>query len=426
MLTVVTIGNAANAQNLPETGRPGIALSLDNIDSMVVQNSLSIKSSQLEIESAQAQIQQAKLFENPEVQIMHNIKNPLNKKWFDTGHDAETDIQITQPIAICGQHTSKVKLAVSNAEAIKAGHDLSIFETKTEARLAFIDLYNIQQKKKIYDQEISSVAKILQAYKQQTEQGNVSKMQTFRISTMLSQLKSELSELILSENEVQSQLRTILNIQDNTPIEAQMDEGSTLYEIKRKIEQAHPFDSQLGSAFLASAIDNYPAIRQIRHLQQSAINQVKAEKADALPHISLMGEWDKNGSIGHNFFAFGANISIPIWNRNQGNIKQAKTAIKQAEIERNIREKALMESIKRDYHAMAMNLKTVNEQKQMLSDDLNNLLQAAENQFLKRNISIVEFVDLYGSYRETKFQMFDAKAQLWKSHEQLKKDLANN
>lgn len=49
------------------------------------------------------------------------------------------------------------------------------------------------------------------------------------------------------------------------------------------------------------------------------------------------------------------------------------------------------------------------------------MLLAAEEQFLKRNISVVEFVDLYSSYRDTNFMMEDGKAQLFKSNEELKK-----
>ena len=60
----------------------------------------------------------------------------------------------------------------------------------------------------------------------------------------------------------------------------------------------------------------------------------RQKKADALPRIALNGEWDKNGSVGHNFFAVGATVSVPLWNRNQGNIRSAKAQYAQATIER--------------------------------------------------------------------------------------------
>lgn len=61
------------------------------------------------------------------------------------------------------------------------------------------------------------------------------------------------------------------------------------------------------------------------------------------------------------------------------------------------------------------------EEQKQLSADLDSLFDAAEEQFLKRNISVVEFVDLYASYRDTKFQIDDTKAQLLKNSEELRK-----
>lgn len=63
----------------------------------------------------------------------------------------------------------------------------------------------------------------------------------------------------------------------------------------------------------------------------------RQKKADALPRIALNGEWDKNDSIGHNFFAVGATVSVPLWNRNHGNIRSAKAQHAQATIERQQR-----------------------------------------------------------------------------------------
>ena len=117
----------------------------------------------------------------------------------------------------------------------------------------------------------------------------------------------------------------------------------------------------------------------------------------------------------------GATLSVPLWNRNKGNIRSAKAKHKQAAIERQQKENELQASLLTHYRATILNLKLVEEQKQQMSTDLEMLLEAAEQQFIKRNISVIEFVDLYSSYRDTKFQMEDAKAQLLKSNEELKK-----
>lgn len=427
------------------TQAQGRKMTIDEVDSLAAQHNLQLKTLQLEVDAAEGQLAQARKYENPEVQLMHNIQNPINRRWFDVGYDGQTDVQISQPIAIGGQYKNKVKQARASLNATKAGYLAEKMNVRWEARTAFIDLYNTQQKLKVYDQEIASVEKIHKAFDEQAEKGNVSKMETFRIAAMLNQLRGEKMELLLLENNIQKDLRLLLNLKDETEMEAgieegmeaEMDENAAICGVAELLAKMQaemlpaqsPVLSSAKSSGISSAkssefsllLQNHPEMVQAKYLEESAQHAVRVEKSEALPRISLNGEWDKNGSIGHNFFAVGATVSLPLWNRNQGNIRSAKAQYAQASIERQQRENELQASFRLHYQATLQNLNRVEEQKLQLSAGIEQLLSAAEEQFLKRNISVIEFVDLYSSYRDTQFMLQDAKAQLLKSCEELKK-----
>ena len=391
----------------------GRRMTIDEVDSLAAQHNLQLKTLQLEVDAAEGQLAQARKYENPEVQLMHNIQNPLNRRWFDVGYDGETDIQISQPIAIGGQYKNKVKQAKALLNATRAGYQAEKMNVRWEARTAFIDLYNAQQKLKVYDQEIASVEKIHKAFDEQAAKGNVSKMETFRIAAMLNQLRGEKMELMVQVNNIQKDLRLLLNLKDEAEMEAEMDENAAICGVAELLAKIQ--------AEKSSFLQNHPEMVQAKYQEESAQHAIRVEKSEALPRISLNGEWDKNGSIGHNFFAVGATVSLPLWNRNQGNIRSAKAQYAQAAIERQQRENELQASLRLHYQATLQNLNRVEEQKQQLSAGIEQLLSAAEEQFLKRNISVIEFVDLYSSYRDTQFMLQDAKAQLLKSCEELKK-----
>lgn len=407
--------------SLTSAGAQSRRMTIDEVDSITAHQSLRLKASLLEIDAAKGQLKQAKAYENPEVQLTHNVQNPTNRKWFDTGHDGQTDIQVSQPIAIGGQHKNKVRLAEATLKASKAAHDAAMLDVRCEARTTFIELYNAQQKLKVYDKEITSTKKIYDTYSDQTDKGNVSKMETFRIAAMLNQLRAEKAELQLYINELQMQLCLLLDIPGVEPIETLMDEETEIRSIIDNLAKLQSLVAPGNTDILQDIVQNHPEIIQAKYQEDSAIHAIKAEKSEALPRIALNGEWDKNGSIGHNFFAVGATLSVPLWNRNKGNIRSAKAKHKQAAIERQQKENELQASLLTHYRATILNLKLIEEQKQQMSTDLEMLLEAAEQQFIKRNISVIEFVDLYSSYRDTKFQMEDAKAQLLKSNEELKK-----
>lgn len=402
-------------------GAQGRLMTIDEVDSIAVQRNLQLKALRLETNAAEGQLSQAKKYENPEVQVMHNVQNPINRKWFDMGYDGQTDVQVSQPIAIGGQHRSKVKQARATLNATKAAYDAEALNIRHEARIAFIELYYAQRKLKVYDKEIASVEKIHKAYEEQTSKGNVSKMEMFRVATMLGQLRAEKAEMQLLTDETQNQLRLLLNLPDANPVEACLDEESAINKMTNYLAEINPSVISSNSALLQSVLQSHPEIARTKHQEESARYALKAEKADALPRISLNGEWDKNGSIGHNFFAVGVTVAVPLWNRNQGNVRSAKAQYAQVTIERQQRENELQAALFTRYNATLQHLKLVEENKRNLSANLDQLLAGTEEQFLERNISVVEFVDLYSSYRDASFMIEDAKAQLLKCNEELKK-----
>lgn len=406
------------AQNRPVT--------LAEVDSMLVRGNLWLRHSRLDIDAAEGEYAQAKRYENPELQVMHNARNPVNGVWFDTGHDAETDVQLSLPIAIGGQHRSKVRQAEAMLLATKAAHEATWNDARCTARSAFIDLYSVQQKLKVYSQEITSVEKMLDAYQEQAEKGNVSQMQSFRMAAMLNQLRSERASLLVEENGLQRQLGVWLNQENSDPIEAWLDEDDMVAAASRTLLRLRPLAVSADTALLQSIVRRHPEAVQAEQEEEGARHAVEVERAEALPHVAINGEWDKNGSIGYNFFAVGATVSLPLWNRNQGAVRQAQARYAQAAVAREQKERELRASLLTHYHAAIQQLKLVEEQQQQLSADLDRMLEAADRQFMKHNISVVEFVDLHASYRDTKFQMLDAKAELAKENEELNRLIGEN
>ena len=61
-------------------------MTIDEVDSLVTSNNLQLKASLLEVDAAHVLLLQARKYDIPELQMMHNLQNPVNRKWLDTGH----------------------------------------------------------------------------------------------------------------------------------------------------------------------------------------------------------------------------------------------------------------------------------------------------------------------------------------------------
>ncbi len=237
----------------------GRLMTIAEVDSIVAQRNLQLEASRLEMDAAEGQFVQARKRENPEVQLMHNVQNPMNRRWFDMGYDGQTDVQLSQPIAIGGQYKNKVRQARATLNATKVAHEAEVQNVRHEARVAFIDLYYTQQKLKVYDKEMASVVeKISTACGEQAEKGNVSKMEAFRVAAMLSQLRAERAELQVGAEELQSQLRLLLNLQDSEPIVALLDEDGAMDMVRSSFARLQPTVLSSDPALLQSVVQSHP------------------------------------------------------------------------------------------------------------------------------------------------------------------------
>ena len=79
-----------------------------------------------------------------------------------------------------------------------------------------------------------------------------------------------------------------------------------------------------------------------------------------------------------------------------------------------------MQQRKADLDIVGQYLKQLAEPTPTLDSDLTEMLHAAEKQFMSRHISLVEFVDLYGNYRDTMLARLDAKSKMLQAAERLR------
>ena len=68
-----------------------------------------------------------------------------------------------------------------------------------------------------------------------------------------------------------------------------------------------------------------------RNQTEQAKATLDVRKSQAWPEIHITGQYDRNAGYFPNYFAIGVSLSVPLFNRNQGNIRSAKARIAQCE-----------------------------------------------------------------------------------------------
>ena len=387
-------------------------LSFSQADSLLVARNHDLKTARWDVSAAEGQLAQSRRYDNPSVSIMYNVRNPNNRRWLDAGHDGEVDVQLSQPFAIGGQHAEQVRQNQSLLQAARYQLQATKRDLRTQIHTALIDLYYQQRQAEVYDLEISSAEKILAACREQSDKGNIAAIETQRIATMVYQLSKSRTDLLLSVSALRSQLCLALGLQGATTLRADINEESAIAEASQIYLSLKGLN--------AAQTDTLPELQALNSQTEAARHALKWQRSQALPQMAVQGEYDKNGSIGHNYFAMGLSVAVPLWNHNRGNIRSAEAAVEQAAIAADRQRLAIKEQRQADLDIVSQYLRQLSQPSASLDTDMTAMLRSAEQQFMSRHITLVEFVDLYANYRDTMLARLDAKNKALQAAERLR------
>ena len=376
-----------------------VRLSLDDALERFAACNLSLIAERYHVDMAEAQVTQAKLFENPVISFEQNVYNRNNGKYFDLGKEGEAVVEIEQLIYIAGQRNKRIRLEKLNKEMAVYQFEEVIRTLRGELKEKFVDLYYTRKSLSVYDREIGYLSTVLDVYKEQNAKGNVSLLEKSRIQALLLSLKQERNGISNEAVALEGDLRLLLGLKREEVPEPLFDE-SALDRIELE---------KLPLAELSARMAGRPDLKQAEAGIRASEADVRLQRSLAFPEVSLKGAYDRAGNFCNNYFAIGLSVSVPIFNRNQGNIKSARLSV--------LRNNTLAEQARRQadnelfacYTKLAKALELYRSSDYELERDFDRIIEGVNAGFRKRNISLLEFIDYYEAYKETCLQLYGMK-----------------
>lgn len=382
---------------------------------MVQRNYLPLQMKGKEVEMAIADRKQEKLWDNPEISISHNINNPVTHRYFEMNRDGETDVQLSQRIYIGGQRNERVRKATANLHRTEYEQADAQRLMRRELSQLMVNLASLQQKMAVIDKEIDSASKILNAYEEQLAKGNVAAVEVVRIRSQRIQLLQEKTSLCNDIHEQQQQLRLMMGWNGNDTNGADGINAADATEAPLAINPDIDYNatvallSTTNKSNILKGLDQRADLLADQQDVASAYHDVKLQKANSLPELNITGEWDKNGNIGHNYFAVGVSLSVPLFNRNQGGRKSAAAALDAKLMEQEWNKREAQSEIERNWDKLMLAQQMAQEMGKHLEGDNEQMMAQMETQYLRHNISLLELLDYYETYKENHYLAIESK-----------------
>lgn len=380
-----------------------LKLTSQQIESIFLEQNLDLIAEKMNISIADAAISQAKLWENPSLSIdgvnlwstsgqREGEKEVIPPLFGSFARNTQFAVELSQLIHIAGQRSKLVKMEKVSKEIAMAQFEDVLRGLKVELRKSVCEFIYLGAYRNVLGTQIKSLSQLIETYARQVVQGNLSKNELLRLQAALFEVENELNEVEAEFNGQQKNLKSLLNSEPFNTLE--ITDGN----------KAIPDPEQFSLIELATiAMDSRPDVNAAQLETRYHTRSLTYEKAQRVPDLTLGASYDRRGGVWGDFIGFGISMDIPMFNRNQDNIKSAKLNIAQsnylAQKQQNLAQQEVVEAYQNYFQTYGFYKKVDNNP---LIRELDGMFDIYARNLLDKNISILEYIDFMDTYKSTK------------------------
>jgi outer membrane protein, heavy metal efflux system len=370
-----------------------LSIKLDSAEKLFLGGNFILLAQKYNIQAQKALEIQAKLYPNPNLSVYYSLYNTQTKKFFPVGSGTsggELSGQVSQLIYLAGQRNKQVRIAEANSRIAEYQFYDLIRTLKYTLRTDFYNIYFLLHSAAVYDEEIKSLQQVVKAFEEQEGKGYIAEKEVIRIKAQLYTLLGEYNSLIGLINDQESELRLVLQVKGSF-ITPELDSV--------KIGTFSPSTFSLAT-LLDSAYKNRADLLMARTTVEASKLNYNYQKALAVPNLTLALAYDQQGSYINNLTSLGAAIDLPFFNRNKGNIQAAKIITDANSALQQSTEATVQENVSHALEKAFANDKMYRSIDPKFIKDFDHMLHEVLINYEKRNLTLLDFLDFYSSYKD--------------------------
>jgi len=388
-----------------------LKLDLRAAEKMFLEKNCQLIAQHYETEQARAEVITAKLFDNPEIGYESLLYNPETKKFFQNRMpNGQFTAEISWLLKLAGKRNKNIQLAGTGVQLQEYAYFDLMRTLRFDLRTAFYKGHYAQESAKVYRQQLNALEQLLFSSEQQLKMGNIALKDILRIKSQVYALRSEYLSLSNEIAGLESELKTLTGINTVIPIAFILPNDLS---VNTKIE-IPPYQELLETARTQRA-DLKAANATISYAEKN----LQLQKAMAIPDIELSLTYDQQANYPIHYSGLGIKMPLPLFNRNQGEIKKAKIAIDAGRNALKQQQMTVEQEVFKSYSAAQRTEQLYEGMDQQFGVDFTKLIGEVTRNFSSRNINLLEFLDFYDSYRENMLQLNNLKYERMNAKEEI-------
>ncbi|HET6990112.1 MAG TPA: TolC family protein [Bacteroidia bacterium] len=402
------------------TGPDTVLLDVNTSEQRLVGQCLMLLSARYNVDIAKSEVTQARAWYNPNIVYTQSLYDPSSGSWLDNNPSSgQVDVQVNQLLSIAGRHINAVRLAEIDVKRNQLSFDDLSLALKFEMYSDLADLYEAQQTDQVYTSEVSALDNVIEAAQQQLKLGASAGNDVIRLKAERQSTITDKLENLNFIEELEARLRILLGFRQNSwlkIVKIPMPDGKVpVLDSLIQIASKRP-DVQLAST-------------NVRWNQQN----LKLQKSQGVPDLIVGTEYDRRSSYVNNLWTVNAGIDIPIFNRNQGNIRAARFALEQSQYDDTLQQLNAQSEVVSAY-GQFLRIRQVRDsvnsqpgvisgdglnKKGSYSEDIDMLFTNIIENYSHRRISLIEFLDQLRTYEDARRGIITLDSDYFRAAQQL-------
>lgn len=398
------VANPVSSPTLAASDLKVYQLSLAEAEKAFVEKNLLLLAAKFQVEAKRALVMQAGLYANPSVFLETNIYNHKTNQILDPTENGSQIIQVQQLFLLGGKIDKRIKVAEINKSLTENEFYNVLRALKFELRNTFFALHFMRESVMYYDQTIEALGRTVKSAEIALSRRAITRAEYLRLKALNYFLRNERANIMVNVRLKEVSLRVLMN-------RPELAENQIVPLVDEKLlEQAAANDLNIRQ-LVEQAENHRPDIRTaMLNLKYESAN-LDLQEANAIPDLAFGPVFNRANTYIPNYFGFTAQMSVPLFDRNQGNIESAKKAIA-------ARSRELMNERMKLEGELSASLIKAKEKDKIYQEfkgghvqDFRELIHVMVQSYQKRYISVIELADFFETYRNSIVQLVDLKTQ---------------
>jgi cobalt-zinc-cadmium efflux system outer membrane protein len=364
-----------------------VHLTLDQAKSRLLRENLTLLAEQYSIAIAEAEAVQARVWNNPNFVWNSDLYSVEKNQYMN--YKNQVLIQLEMMVPVTGRFHKAGRVADLNVDVAKATFSNTLRELIFSFTLEYNGLAVAQERSKLLQEVEALYDQLIKSAELNQKVGALAGSEVLRLQSERLTVEAERMQNAQYIEASEARLKTLLYLQPEIRIQAELTTGTV---------NALPPMGEL-MAQMAVGRGDYRAALSALEMHRKNIS---LQRALAIGDVKIgFQPHDRGSNYVRPYQGIVVEIPLPMFDRNQGNVSIAENEYRRAQVELVHKENEMQNELFSLYRQCLEVNRTLEEYSNERLAAVRLLNKSATENYLKRHLSLLEYIDLQRIYKQT-------------------------